>query len=307
MPNRSNTAPLRPRRTCANPLRALRLPTIALIPLALLLSLFGCGPKKATAPRWVVYYGQNAAPEELTGYDVVVVDPNYKGEIAPLRRAGAKVLAYISLGELNASRATFARAQREGLLLEENPNWPGAWLVDVRLPGWRKLVVEERAKELLARGYDGLFLDTLESALHLQTRDAARYAGMQQAAVDLVRALHDRHPGAILLLNGALEVAGALAGAVDRVAVESSLTTWDFAKKAARWRTADERAWAMARAAKARAANPKLTIYTLDYWDPEDRAGLLRIYREQRKAGFVPYAATIALDRVVAEPPAETP
>lgn len=146
IPNRSNAAPPEPRRAPANLLRSLRLPAIALFALASLLGLPGCGPKKANTPRWVVYYGQNAAPEELTGDDVVVVDPNDKGAIAPLRKGGAKVLAYLSLGELNASRATFARAQHEGLL---------------------------------ARGYDGLFLDTLESALHLQTRDAARYAGMQ--------------------------------------------------------------------------------------------------------------------------------
>lgn len=269
----------------------------------------GCtGPKAQATPRWVAYYGQDPQPEALAGYDVVVVDPGYRGEIAALRRPGGLVLAYISLGELNASRPTFARAQREGLLLEENPNWPGAWLVDVRNPGWRRLVVQERAAELLARGFDGLFLDTLDSSLLLQSRDAAAYAGMRDAAVALVQALHAAHPRATLMMNGALELCGPLAGAVDRVAVESSLTTWEFAKKAARWRTPDERAWATARAAKARAANPKLQIYTLDYWDPDDADGLRKIYREQRRAGYLPYAATIALDRVVTEPsPAPEP
>lgn len=41
---------------------------------------------------------------------------------------------------------------------------------------------------------------------------------------------------------------------------------------------------------------------TLDYWNPADTAGLRRIYRAQRANGFLPYVATVELDRLVPEP-----
>jgi hypothetical protein len=47
---------------------------------------------------------------------------------------------------------------------------------------------------------------------------------------------------------------------------------------------------------------PQLQVFTLDYWDPADRAGVARIYAEQRKNGFHPYVATVGLDRIVPEP-----
>jgi hypothetical protein len=47
---------------------------------------------------------------------------------------------------------------------------------------------------------------------------------------------------------------------------------------------------------------PRLRLFTLDYWDPEDSDGLAEIYRAQRCAGFIPYVATPDLTRIVPEP-----
>jgi len=268
-----------------------------------------CAAACSSPPRtWVAFYGADTPPELLQDYGVVVVDSAFQGSIAPLKRNNAKILAYISLGEMNVQRAQFAAAQAQGLLLVENPNWKGAWMVDVRDERWHKLVVDDMAPPLIARGFDGFFLDTIDSALHLEETDAVRYAGMRKAAIQLLQRLHARYPEARLLLNGALPIAGQLRGAVDWVAVESSMTTWDFATRTARWRTRDESAWVKARLDKAKTENPDLLIFTLDYWDPDDRAGLRALYREQRARGFIPYVATIALDRVVPEPaPAPEP
>jgi polysaccharide biosynthesis protein PelA len=53
---------------------------------------------------------------------------------------------------------------------------------------------------------------------------------------------------------------------------------------------------------RARQANPKLRICSLDYWDPDARKEIRRIYRVERANGFAPYVATRELDRVVREP-----
>lgn len=238
---------------------------------------------------------------------MAVVDPGYAGDLAVVKANRATVLGYLSLGELNDQRPQFAAARDRGLLLTENPNWKGAWFADIRKTGWQELVVDEMATAILTRGFDGLFLDTLDSALHLETTDPKRYAGMADAAVAMLLRLQQRHPGARLLVNGAIPLAGRVAPAVQWFAVESSMTDWDFATKTARWRRDDERRWATDRLAAAKALNPRMLVFTLDYWDAADRDGALAIYRRQRDAGFVPYVATIALDRVVPEPSAVTP
>ena len=256
-------------------------------------------------PRtWVCNYAADADPALLAPYGLVVVDAAWPGQVGALKAQKALALAYISLGELHAQRPQFAAAKAAGLLVVENPNWPGAWLVDVRDPRWHRLIVEEMAPPLIARGFDGFFLDTVDSALHLEATQPERFGGMRAGAIQLIQALHARFPRARLLLNGALPLVGSLRAEVGMVAVESSLTDWDFSAKQGRWRTASERAWVKERLTAAQAANPELAVYTLDYWDPQDRDGLTRIYREQRAAGFVPYVATIGLDRVVPEPKA---
>ena len=52
----------------------------------------------------------------------------------------------------------------------------------------------------------------------------------------------------------------------------------------------------------AKEKNPKLEIYTLDYWNPDDEDGIKNIYSEQRKNGFSPYVATIDLKKIIKEP-----
>ena len=261
-----------------------------------------CAGKPFVQPTWAVYYGIDAAPELLQGYSLVVLDPGFAGDLKAVKAKGAKVLAYLSLGEINEQRQEFAQAKSMQLLLEANPNWPGARAVDIRDARWRAIIVQSVASSLLARGFDGLFLDTIDSSLWLEKREPARFTGMMDAAVTLISGLHAASPSSILVMNGGLELAGRLRGTVDRIAIESTLSTWDFVRKEPRWRSGEERADALRRIAAAKVANPKLQVYALDYWDPEDRASIATIYRSQRKAGLVPYVATIALDRVIAEP-----
>lgn len=281
---------------------------VLLVCAGLVLTGTSCRPPAPAVPStWVAYYGMDAQPENLAAYDVVVIDPNYPGELAVLKANKAQVLGYISLGELNDQRPQFAAAKEQGLLLHENPNWKGAWLADIRKPGWQRLIVDEMAATLVARGFDGLFLDTLDSPLHLETTDSVRYAGMQKAAESLLAQLHAKFPHARLLMNGAVQLLGPCRQAVQWVAIESSLTTWNFESKSARWRTADERAWALNRLRQAAVENQQLRVFTLDYWPTVDVKAVGEIYRVQRATGFVPYVATIALDKVVAEPVAVTP
>lgn len=271
--------------------------------LLLALPLLACSPHALVQPHsWVAFYGTDAPPELLQDFAVIVVDSGFLGKVAPLKAKKSTVLAYISLGELNAQRAQFAEAQKMGLLVLENPNWPGAWMVDVRDPRWHALVVDVLASPLMARGFDGFFLDTVDSALNLEQQDPQKYKGMRAGVIQLIQRLHHKFPQAKLLMNGALGLVADLQAEVQMVAVESSLTDWNFQTKTPSWRKPDDRTWALNQMHKAKAANPHLQIFTLDYWNAADKPGVAAIYQQQRADGFIPYVATIGLDRIVPEP-----
>jgi polysaccharide biosynthesis protein PelA len=259
----------------------------------------------ARADSWAVYYADKAAPVEFVDYSLVVLDATHHPPLEPLKGMGKRLLGYISLGEVEQWRPYFAAVKAEGLVLGENPHWKGSFSVDVRDPRWTARVLDQLIPPILAKGFDGLFFDTLDNPPDLERRDPKRFAGMTRAAAELVRAIRARHPQATLMLNRAYEILPEIAAEIDIALGESVHADWDFAAK--RYRLVAEAEYRhqveLLKAAQVRA--PRLKVYTLDYWDPNDPAGIARIYAEQRRNGFSPYVATLKLDRLVPEPRAK--
>ncbi len=83
---------------------------------------------------------------------------------------------------------------------------------------------------------------------------------------------------------------------------ESVFADYDFDNKTYRLVEPALYAGQVATLKAAKARFPNLRVMTLDYWNPEDAAGVARIYAEQRRNGFNPYVGTIDLDQIVWEP-----
>lgn len=252
--------------------------------------------------RWVVYYGPPVASAALKSYDLVVLDPQAAASMVPTLTARRKtVLAYLSLGEINRAHPWFATVEGMGLTGAENPNWPGAFSIDLRDRRWTAMVVEDLVPDLLRRGFHGVFIDTLDTALHLEATDPKAYAGMGEAAVRLIATLRRHYPTLLIAVNRAYPIVPKLAPSIDLVVGESVMTGYDFTRRAYR-RLDDETARSQQAVLKdALRYNPALRLLTIDYADPADQALRTTLYREQRKAGFVPYVATIDLRQIVPE------
>lgn len=251
--------------------------------------------------RFVVYYADKAAPADFAPYRWAVLDADFHPPLAAIMAQGTATFGYLSAGEAERNRAYFP-AIPQRLLLDENPNWPGSFYADVRRPEWRALILDRLLPELLARGFQGVFLDTLDNPPFLEARDPRRFAGMTAAAAELVRAIRARHPNLPIMLNRAYELHAAAGAAVDIVLAESLLGGYDFARRAYVPVDAEGVRWGMARIGELQRAHPRVRVFTLDYWDPADIAGIRRLYATQRRHGFVPYVATIDLHRLVPEP-----
>lgn len=263
----------------------------------------GIAPARAAdVERFVVYYGQDATTDDFAPYRRAVLDADHHPALAPLAARGIELFGYVSVGEADEARPYHAQVAAAGLLLGANPNWPGARYVDLRKPAWRTLLLDRIIPGVVAQGFQGLFLDTLDDAAFLENADPVANRGMIEAGAATIRAIRARYPSIPLMLNRAYEVAALVPNDLESILAESLTSDYDFKSRRYHMRARADLAWGMARVAELRALNPRLSLYSLDYWDPTDQRGIARLYEQERRAGFVAYVATVDLQKIVGEP-----
>jgi hypothetical protein len=155
---------------------------------------------------------------------------------------------------------------------------------------------------MIRKGFDGLMLDTVDSAIQLEREQPEQFPGMEDAAVRIIRSLDRHFPDTELILNRGYEVLPRVAGVIDYALGESVYTDYDFETDSYARRSDAEYRWQVDQLKAAMNAHPNLQALTLDYWPPEDTQTIREIYRVQRANGFWPYVATVDLQSVVPEP-----
>lgn len=253
----------------------------------------------APAFRWIAFYGETADEQVLAGYDLVVLDRMFRGAKAAITRRGARLFGYLSLGEINTADGFFPRLDPQAVL-EPNPAWPATRRIDIRHPAWRELVLGGIIPAIVAGGFTGLLLDTLDTPAHLERQDPVGKRGMRQAAVELVRAIRHRYPDLTLIMNRGYDLLPMLAPSLDALMAESLITTGDA--EGYKWNSEAEIAQHLALIARAAHRRPPLPVLSLDYWQPADLTGIRQIYRRERELGHLPYVATRLLEIIIDEP-----
>ena len=258
----------------------------------------------AAEPRapWAVYYSDALPYEAFEAYDLLVLDSDHHPPLSPLTQQGKLLLGYISLGEAEQERHYFEHVKAEGILLQENTYWKGSYFVDVRDPRWTKRILEDLIPAILHKGFDGIFLDTLDNPAELERQDPKKYKGMTKAAERLVHAIRRHYPTIPIMMNRGYEILPKVARHITMVMAESLYTDYNFEKKT--YDYAPEEFYTQQRdmLKEMQDLYPELQIYALDYWNPEDTETIKKIYATQRKNGFAPYVATIELNKLVPEP-----
>ncbi|MHB1219174.1 MAG: endo alpha-1,4 polygalactosaminidase [Alphaproteobacteria bacterium] len=258
--------------------------------------------QRAGGRPWVVYYADKEPPEAFDPFTLLVLDSENHPPLRPLVERGKVLLGYISVGEVESHRPWYAKVKRWGILSDENPNWKGSFYVDLRDPRWTALVVEELVPMLLRRGFDGVFLDTLDNPVYLEQTQPKKYKGIADAAAQLVRAIRRNYPTIPIMMNRAYPLLPRVERDIDFELGESVYADYDFKTKT--YQLVDRTTYLdqVKFLKDAQRRRPELRVMTLDYWSPADPEGIRRIYKEQRANGFDPYVATIDLDRLVKEP-----
>ena len=169
-----------------------------------------------------VFYGREEL-EALKGFEKVVLQAaHYSDEaVGALKAAGTSPLAYLSLGEDAGEDAGGDVGENRGEATpwrrpERNPDWHGHY-VRAAHPGWSAQLLGQ-AEALLARGFEGFLLDTLDTV--------DLFPGDRDAYLALVAALRRVAPQGYLLANRGFSLLPELAEQVDGVLFEAFSSTW---------------------------------------------------------------------------------
>jgi len=186
-----------------------------------------CSPQKT---QWLVYYGDKITEHDLAKIDIAILEPDH---ISPKKFSPSqtKYIGYVSVGEAEEYRSYWFDIAGKDFILEKNPNWEKNHLIDIRSKEWQDILLNKIIPPILNKGYDGLFLDTIDTAIYLEDTQAEKFKGSKKAMVDFIKTLRKKYPQIIILPNNGLELILEFARDIDGVVVEDLYTRYDFTKK----------------------------------------------------------------------------
>jgi len=241
-----------------------------------------------------VFYAADLPVDLLGQFQRVIVEAdNVKpAELQALHQGGAKVLAYISLGEISPSRKWYAQV-KPSWILGKNRVWDSE-IMDLANPDWQQFIITQLVAPLAKQGYDGLFMDTLDSFQLLAKTDEARHR-QANALADLLRNIRKEYPQMKLVANRGFDVMPQVAPLLDAVLAESLYASWDNAHQVFKPTPASDTEWLLKKL-KGIQTQFGMEIIVLDYLPPTQRAAAHKLAKRIQAQGFVPWISVAALD-----------
>ncbi|WP_148864486.1 endo alpha-1,4 polygalactosaminidase [Marinobacter fonticola] len=267
-----------------------------LLPWILLTSLiFSANHSVAALGNIGFYYGSEAPVNALMAYDWLVLQPPQvsQSRLTTLSEAGVETLAYVSLGEIARSHRLFGAFPETGLMTD-NPAW-NSRVLDLRREDVRQILQNQLIEPAFEAGFQGVFLDTLDS-YQLTEAGQTHPNAFLEAQAELIRTIRDKHPSARIVINRGFDLPEDTHSQVDALAFESYREGFDPARKRYRAVPETDREWLDRQLNHWRQAHPEKPLIAIDYIQDPDAAGTLA--QQLRADGFIPYVSNPQLTRL---------
>ncbi len=280
--------------------------TISTAALAILLAL--APPSAAAAPdaaelgaveTWGFAIGNGTLRGDLSrryaDYDLLVVDGQEarRRDVGELRAGGRVVLGYLSVGTIERYRPWYRRLKP--YRLEAWKDWKGEFFARVRRRGYRREIVARIAPRLLAKGFDGLFLDNVDM-IESHRRQAR---GMRELVARLSALVGAE--GELLFAQNGYRIIDPLIPYLDGWNREDVTGSYDFDR--GRYRVNGARRTRAAMRELRRVAGHGLLVTATDYTRRARGKAARRAIANACAAGALPYVSDIELRRTPADPP----
>lgn len=260
----------------------------------LILFVMPAGAAAKNYNSYAIFYGAEIDTKKMSHFDLIIVDPKAKVDIPELHCKNTEVFAYLSLGEINKAAPEYEKFNAGGIIVKENPNWPGSFYIDADSELWRNYILNEAVPALAAGGYDGIFLDTLDSPLVINDGFFGFYKNGTPAVCEIIRKIRELNPKLGLMANNFEEHADEIGNYVNAFNVESLFCTYNFrSRKYERCdaKYSDKRVKRLQKLKK----DYNVQIFVTDYAANSNYRSVRRLYDKIKRCGFVPYVSEISL------------
>ncbi len=171
----------------------------------------------------LVCYGR-LDPSAIKGYNYVILESQFYNiyELRRIKSQNGKVLAYISVGEVNANAPHYQKLK--DVTVGKNEIW-NSYYLDLDNARTRDVLMGIITSKI-EMGYDGFFLDNVD---HYTTFGAQ--PSQRGTLVKFLKQVYDAYPDQVFLQNAGLELVPETAPYVDAVIIESIATDYTFKDK----------------------------------------------------------------------------
>lgn len=260
---------------------------------------------EAVKPRLYINYSAKPDPQDLTTFDFCILDPEADADLKPGQSLGHSFLAYVSTVEVRPGSPMEKLAQRHRVpVIGKNADW-GTQLLDITDEQWLPMMVNDLARSAITKGFDGFFLDTLDSAELLTRQSPAKAQANRQALVKLVRELRAKFPAAKIIINRGFDLVNEVAADINGVLVESVFQTFDPKTKSYHAVSADGTVWLERRIRNIQML--KLPVYAVDYVQPDQKELAKETAKKLSALGCIPFVTTHDLNGTALAPLCEVP
>lgn len=163
------------------------------------------------------------SPDQVQNYEMVIVEPDFysEKEMADLRASGTTIIAYATLGEVDENRWYYPKLEERGFL-GKNENW-NSFYVNLEDEVSRDVILNQVLPKIMAKGVDGLFLDTIDAVAPVTNR-----SDLQPFMVQLIKGIREKYPEKIIIQNSGVFLLEQSGEAVDAFMTESLASDYDF-------------------------------------------------------------------------------
>lgn len=256
--------------------------------------------------KWAILLNYDAERNKnidkiLPNYDMLILDPDIHPDLENIRQK-VLLIAYISLGEA-ATYRKYWKSMDKSLIIKANKNWKDAYFVDVSNKKWQKIILNEVIPDIEKQGFDGLFLDTIDTVDLIAQEYPTKYPNARKAMINLIKKIKIQYPKLKLISNNGFTIMDNICNSLDGVLVESLFGTFEYGTGAfgkniyveTRANISREK---LKKLTAIKARNKNHQIFVIDYADYKNKRYREYLYKKIKSYGFNPYIAEKELDNL---------
>ena len=248
-----------------------------------------------TAGSVAFYYGANPPVNSLSQFDRLILESENirPSELRKLKQHGSSAYAYLSIGEVGPQRS-WKHLLNDEWIMGSNTTW-NSTVMDMTNIGWHDFVLQ-RVKLLLDQGYDGVFLDTMDS-YKIYSHDITTRSLQEGALAELIGKIKHQHPLIKLISNRGFDVMDKIGVHMESVAAESLFSGWNNEENTYQPVPEADRQWLQAKLTEVKNKH-NLDVIAIDYVAPANKDKALEVAKKIDALGFTPWVGNPSLDNV---------